>query len=313
MKTETELEIAKILERVAFAAIPITWKSDNPLPGVGERKSNFSGPGYDFREIDLFIDGDDVRHINWAVTARSSDEDEIWKNVHQEEKEVKSFVLAKVGGSMDFGTDRTTKRMLAAEMMASILFALDKTRDKAGLILYTRDTPIYDHPSRSAMSVLYPGLTEILEADTSKQPAYASHGDGLAKALSGLPVSRSLVFIVSDFLDMSKKDWDELANTAVYHDVICIYVQDRREIELPKPSGLLGRVGWFYNLSDCDGKSQWIWNSPRTRREYAANFREHEATVLAALKERMCECLTVVTDEGDAAIPRILNLFSNHM
>ncbi|MBX9570346.1 MAG: DUF58 domain-containing protein [Candidatus Obscuribacterales bacterium] len=313
MKETTELEIAQILERVAFCAIPINWKSDNPLPGVGERKSNFNGPGYDFREIDLFQDGDDVRHINWAVTARASDENEMWKTVHQEEKEVKSYVLVKVGHSMDFGTTRTTKRMLAAEMTASILFALDKTRDKAGLIVYTRDTPIADVPVSSASNVLYPGLTEILEADPYNLPAFASEGDGLAKALSGLPVSRSLVFIVSDFLDMSKKDWDELHEMALYHDVICIYVQDRREIELPKPSGIFQTIGWFYNLSDYRGASQWIWNSRSTRAQFTANFRQHEAQVLASLSERMCESLTVVTDEGDAAIPRILNLFSSHM
>lgn len=313
MKNETELEIAEILERVAFCAIPITWKSDNPLPGVGERKSNFNGPGYDFREIDLFQDGDDVRHINWAVTARASDENEMWKTVHQEEKEVKSFVLVKVGHSMDFGTARATKRTLAAEMTASILFALDKTRDKAGLIVYTRDTAIADIPVSSASNVLYPGLTAILEADPYSPEAFASKGDGLAKALSGLPISRSLVFVVSDFLDMSKKDWDELHEMALYHDVICIYVQDRREIELPKPAGFLQSIGWFYNLSDSNGNSQWIWNSRNTRRKFTENFRAHEATVLAALSERMCESLTVVTDEGDAAIPRILNLFSSHM
>lgn len=312
MKTTTELEIESILQRIAFCAIPIDWKSENPLPGVGERKSKFRGPGADYIEFMPFEDGDDPRHINWAMTAQAADEDIIWRTVHQEEKEVKSVVLVKAGHSMDFGTVRTTKRHLAAEMTASIFFALDKTRDKAGMILYSRDAVLEDLQPKSAMTNLYPALTAILECDPYAPAAIEQKGDGLAKALSGLPLQKSLVFIVSDFADMSEKDWQELGNAACYHDIICIYVQDRRERELPKLPGILGWLGCFYSFVDASGNQKILWNNARTRRKYAENFKKHEAQLLAALEERLCQSIVVSTEEGDAALPKVLDLFSGH-
>lgn len=312
MKNTTELEIENILQRIAFCAIPIDWKSENPLPGVGERKSKYRGPGADYVEFVPFEDGDDPRHINWAMTARATDDDIIWRTVHQEEKEVKSVVLVKSGFSMDFGTVRTTKRHLAAEMTASIFFALDKTRDKAGLILYTRDSVLEDLQPKAAMTNLYPALEAILECDPYAPSAIEQKGDGLSKALSGLPLQKSLVFIVSDFEDMSDKDWQELGNAACYHDIVCIYVQDRRERELPKLPGFLGWLGCFYVIEDHDGNRRLIWNNSRTRRVYNANFKKHEAAIINALEDRLCQCLVVSTEEGDAAIPKVLDLFSGH-
>lgn len=312
MKTTTELEIDSILQRIAFCAIPINWKSENPMPGVGERKSKYRGPGADYVEFVPFEDGDDPRHINWVMTARESDDDIIWRTVHQEEKEVQSVVLVKAGHSMDFGTVRTTKRHVAAEMTASIYFALDKTRDKAGMILFSRDAVLEDLQPKAAMNNLYPALEAILECDPYAPTAIEQKGDGLSKALSGLPTQKSLVFVISDFADMSEKDWQELENAACYHDVVCIYVQDRRERELPKLPGLLGFLGCFYTIQDHDGNRRLIWNNSRTRRTYSANFKAHEAKILSMLDERLCQALVVSTEEGDAAIPKILDLFSGH-
>lgn len=312
MKTTTELEIESILQRIAFCAIPIDWKSENPLPGVGERKSKYRGPGADYVEFVPFEDGDDPRYINWAMTARATDDEVIWRTVHQEEKEVKSVILVKTGHSMDFGTVRTTKRHLAAEMTASIFFALDKTRDKAGMILYSRDAVLEDLQPKSAMTNLYPALEAILTADPYAPTAIKQKGDGLAKALSGLPTQKSLVFVVSDFMDMTDKDWLELGNAATYHDIVCIYVQDRRERELPKLPGLLGFLGCFYAIQDYDGNRRIIWNNARTRRKYAANFKKHEAAILSALEERLCQTMVVSTEEGDAALPKVLDLFAGH-
>lgn len=312
MNTLTELEIDTILQRIAFCAIPIDWKSENPLPGVGERRSKFRGPGPDYVEFTRFENGDDPKHINFALTACEPDEDVIWKTVYQEEKEVKSIVLTKVGGSMDFGTVRTTKRHVAAEMTASIFFALDKTRDKAGLILFSKDQVLDDLQPKAAMTNLYPALESILEANPEPPTAIKQSGDGLSKALSGLPIQKSLVFIISDFMDMSAKDWLELGNAAAYHDVVCIYVQDRRERELPKLPGFLGTIGCIYSLEDSAGNRHIIWNNARARKRYAANFQAHETKIISALEERLCQSVVVSTEEGDAAIPKILDLFSGH-
>jgi uncharacterized protein (DUF58 family) len=312
MKATTELEIENILQRIAFCGIPIDWKSEDPLPGVGERKSKYRGPGADYVEFVPFEDGDDPRHINWAMTARATDDDVIWRTVHQEEKEVKSVVLVKIGHSMDFGTVRTTKRHLAAEQAASVFFALDKTRDKGGCIVYSRDEVLEDLQPKAAMTTLYPALEAILECDPYKPAAIEQKGDGLSKALSGLPLQKSLVFIISDFEDMSERDWLELGNTACYHDVVCIYVQDRRERELPKLPGIFGWLGCFYVLQDYNGNRRLIWNNTATRRKYAANFQKHEAGIITSLEDRLCQSMVVSTEEGDAAISKVLDLFSGH-
>lgn len=312
MKPETDREIQAILTRINYCAIPVSWKSEDPLPGVGERKSRNRGPGYEFVEFDYFKSGyDDVRTINWSLTA-ADPRGRLWKTVYQEEKEVKSYVLVKVGNTMDWGSTRTTKRQLAAEMTASIFFALDKTRDKAGLVVYTRDQVLDEHPARSAMSNLFPALESIIEADPDKPNHVQTKGDGLAKALNVLPAQRSLVFIVSDFVDMTQKDWNELANMAVFHDVICLYVQDLRERELPKLPGVLGRIGFFYTFTDADGNKVTIWNNGTARKKWSDNFRQFENTVTKGLRDRQCEWMVVSTEEGDAAIPKVLNLFSSH-
>lgn len=312
MKNSIELEIEDILQRIVFCAIPIDWKSESPLPGVGERKSKYRGPGAEYVEFVPFEDGDDPRQINWSMTASSSDDETIWRTVHEEEREVKSIVVVKTGHSMDFGTVRCSKRHLAAEMTASIFFALDKTRDKAGLILYTRDSVLQDLQPGAAMTKLYPALETIIESDPYAGSAAEQKGDGLAMALSGLPAQRSLVFVLSDFMDMSERDWLELGNAAVYHDVVCVYVQDRRERELPEIPGLLGWLGCFYAIEDHDGNRRLIWNNAAGRQKYSANFKKHEAAILSALDERLCQCMVVSTEEGDAAISKILSFFAGH-
>ena len=313
MKPETEIEILQILDNVAECAIQLTWKSDNPLPGVGERRSTSRGAGTEYMEFDLFQDGDDFRDINWQLSAADAD-DELWKTVYQEEKDVPCYILTKVGHTMDFGTVRTTKRQLAAELAASVLFSLSKTSDKAGLISFTKDHVVGDEDLRSATNNLYPILVNILEADPKPNAASGDPKDGLAKALSGLPGNRRcLVFVMSDFIDMTPADWEALANAGVAHDVITFYVQDKRERELPKPKSWWGRFGYFYNLEGPDGSRRLIWNSVATRKQWADNFAAFEAATLAKLSDCMCESLVVSTDMGQAHIPLVLNLFSNRV
>lgn len=318
MKPETEQAIDEIFLRIVECPIPIIWKSESPMPGTGERKSTFRGPGMDFLEIDYHQLGDDPRFIDWNATAQTGGEVPM-QVVYQEDKEIKAYVLVDISDSMEFGTVRTTKRTVAAEMAASIFYSLNKTKDKVGYTIFTRHGVLETMPARSAMTNLYPALTTIMEADNmSGVELMDNPGDGLAKALSGLPPRRSLVFVISDFINMTEKDWAELAEMSVLHDVVCIYVQDRRERELPQlvSSGLSGWIfGWlgcFYTIEDYQGQRRMIWNSTRTRRKYAENFRRHEAAITGALDDRNCQWMVISTEEGDAAIPKVLELFGTH-
>lgn len=315
MQAETEQEIDAILQRVAYCAIPVSWRTDNPFPGVGNRQGVRRGPGLDFLGTTLFQDGDDERHINWVATAQAGDDDEIYKTIYRQRKEIKAHIFVDVGLSMQYGTQRSTKCGVAAEVVASIHYALDKTRDKVGCTLFTRDTVHETLPTRPARLNLMPSLVEILEADvSSSSPVDGKPGDGLTKAVSTLPNSRQLVFVISDFLNMSARDWESLGHLAATHDVLCIYVQDRRERQLPEPESgdWLGRLGYFYRIEDASGESKWVWNNARTRQKWRDNWLAHEATVRASIEACGCDLIVLSTEEEESAIERVLDLFAGH-
>lgn len=303
MQIDFDKQIDEIMLRVVEQPIPIDWKSENPLPGVGDRKSHFRGPGEDFFELDEYQIGDDVRTIDWLTSRKLK---KLMKVVYQETKEVNAYILFDKSASTDFGTYRCTKRTLGAEMAASILYSVEKTRDKVGLIAYNRYGVLDEIPARFTATNLYPVLYSIL--DQSPPIIGDASGDGLAKALTGLPSSRALVFIISDFMNMSAEDWHQLANMALLHDVVCIYTQDLRERELP----VVSWPGCLYVLQDHEGNRREIWNNASTRREYSNNFKRHEAAITSQLEANHCAWMIVSTEEGDAAIPKVLSLFAGH-
>lgn len=312
MKASTEKEIEDILQRVSYCAIPISWRTNNPYPGVGNRKGTRRGPGLDFLGTALFQEGDDERHINWVATAQAGDDDEIYKTIYRQQKEIKAHIFVDVSQSMDYGSVRCTKRGVAAELAASALYALDKTRDKVGCTVFSRETVHEVIPTRPARLNLIASLVEILETDVSSQTLDPQPGDGFSKAVSTLPNNRQLIFVISDFMNMSGADWDALGSLATVHDVVCMYVQDMRERALPEPRGWLGRIGSLYRIQDSRGQSSWVWNNPRTRRLWSENWKAHEAAVSAAIAACSCELLVISTDEEESAMEAVLNLFAGH-
>ncbi|MBY0359927.1 MAG: DUF58 domain-containing protein [Candidatus Obscuribacterales bacterium] len=317
MRLETEAEISEILTRVIQCPIPIDWKAESPIPGMGDRKSTYRGAGTDFYELDRYRPGDDARTIDWMATAATGWQTTL-RTVYQEEKHINAYVLVDVGHSMNFGTVRTTKRYAAAEMAGTVFYSVDKTRDRAGITVFTPDGVLDSLSARAAMPNVYEAMALLLEADANDPQLAQGSGDGLAKALSTLPMQRSLVFVVTDFMNMSETDWRELGEASVTHDVICIYMQDRRERELPQVGGtgflggLLSKLGCAYTIEDHRGNRRTIWNNARTRKRYAENFRKHESGITAQLDKIGCQWMVISTEEGDAAIPKILTLFGTH-
>lgn len=304
----TETLIQDILTRVVECDIPVGWKSDNPLPGVGARRSTYRGEGQDFYEHDKYTSEDDPRYIDWRATAKTGGAEPV-KVMFQEERDVKCYVLVDISSSMEFGTHRVTKRLLAAELAASIMVSVDQTRDKCGLVVYSSNRVEDELPAKSVHTNLFPALTAILETKRQAGPVTGEKpGDGLAKALSALPLRRSLVFVVSDFLNMSGADWTALLEAGVMHDVIAIFVQDKRERELP----VVPWPGCLYVLEDYGGARKFIWNNGKTRAQYATNFKQRESSILKQLDDCHTQFLVVSTEEGDAALPKIMQLFMFH-
>jgi hypothetical protein len=117
-------------------------------------------------------------------------------------------------------------------------------------------------------------------------------------------------------MNMSDGDWDALHRAGRRHDIVCLYVQDIRERELPVidwGSGILGWLtslfGYAHMLQDFTGARRLMWNTRKTREQYASTFRKHEASVLQRFKESRCRWLVVSTEEGDSAFPKLIKTF----
>jgi uncharacterized protein (DUF58 family) len=301
MKEETKQEVQQILRRVVFCEIPVRWRSSTATAGAGERRSFYRGAGHDFDALDEYMPGDDPRDIDWNATAETGGQ-VVLRNVYLEPRDLKVFILADVRRSMNFGTVRATKRHLAAELAASICKAAETTKDRVGFIAFSATRVEKYVPTRAAKTAMYPALASILETD----PSADGNGSGLSKALANLPVNRSLVFVLSDFLRLTDDEKAALRRAALVHDVICLVIQDRRERELPP--------GWgFLTIEDLQtGQRKTVFLSRRTRERFAARFAAHQAALIAFFKEAHCTWQVVSTEEGDAAMPKIIKLFASH-
>jgi uncharacterized protein (DUF58 family) len=301
MNTETQAEIQEILRKVVSCAIPIGWQSNTVMPGGGERRSFYRGSGHEFDAFTEFELGDDPRDINWLATAQTGGQ-VFLKNVYREPRDIKIFVIVDVNPSMDFGTRRATKRRLAAELTASICKAAEETQDRLGYGCYSQSHVEKWVPTGAAKRRLLPALVHTLETPGKKR----GKGSGLINTLKALPHNRSLVFILSDFLSLSDQEKLHLRRTALMHDVVCLTVQDKRERELPPVWGP-------FTLQDLKtGKRKTIFVTKRTREQFAKNFERHQRALEAFFKASHISWEVFSTEEGDAAIPKVIKLFATH-
>lgn len=314
MKQETKDAIRGILRKAVSCEIPINWRTTaSAHGGAGSRKSRSRGSnGYDLAARLTYEPGDDPRDIDWAATAQTGGQ-EILTVQFYDPRDTKFFVLVDTKTTMDFGTHRTTKRVLAAELTASIIKSAEETNDKIGFVAYSEDRVEKYYPSKSAKMNLVPALAATLESNSPEERAAGRKAvksekgvSGLVKALSRLPKSRSLVFVLSDFFDLSEEDKKALRRAGTIHDIVCLVIQDRRERELP--------AGWgFYTLQDMrTGVRRTIWLSRSTRQKFQENFQRHNSALLALFKKAHCDWSVFSTEEGAAAHPKLMRLFGGH-
>ncbi|MFA7345258.1 MAG: DUF58 domain-containing protein [Terrimicrobiaceae bacterium] len=197
---------------------------------AGAYHSVFKGRGMDFDEVREYQAGDDVRNIDWNVTARTG-VPHIKK--HREERELTVMILVDVSASDMLGSGAQTKKELAAEIASVFAFSANRAGDKAGLLLYSDKVESFI-PPRKGRSHVFRLIREILYYRPS------GRGTSLKAALDhfNLVVTRSaVVFIVSDFLDAGYER--ALRVTKQKHDTIAVSVFDRREVELPDVGRIL--------------------------------------------------------------------------
>ena len=284
-----------ILKRVRRIEIKTRGLSDEIF--AGKYHTAFRGRGMSFAEVREYRVGDDVRDIDWNVTARS---DRTHVKVYEEERELTMMLLVDVSPSRMFGSESITKKNLITEVAATLAFSASKNNDKVGCILFSDHIEKFIPPKKGRSHILM-----IIRELVSFQPT--GRGTNLSEALRylvGVNKKRTTSFILSDFInsetDMPKFE-DALKIASSKHDLMAINIFDKRDLELPN-------VG-IIEVEDAEtGEREWIdTSSRRVREHWKQSFEERNATMLKTLSHNRVDVAEVETD-GDYVV-ELLKMF----
>jgi uncharacterized protein (DUF58 family) len=218
-----DMETADLISQVRRIEIKTRGLSNNIF--AGEYHSAFKGRGMAFSEVREYQYGDDVRDIDWNVTARLG---KPYVKVFEEERELTVILMVDVSGSLDFGTSKLTKRQLATEIAATLAFSAIQNNDKIGVIFFTDRVEKFIPPKKGRKHILYI-IRELLNFD----PVSSKTNIGAAvEFMTNAIKKRCTVFILSDFFD--KDDFtSQLTIANRRHDVVALQIYDQRLAELP--------------------------------------------------------------------------------
>ena len=224
---------ADILARVRRIELR-TSKLANDLM-VGAYHSQFKGRGMNFEELREYVPGDDVRTIDWNVTARMR---RPFVKLHREERELSVILVLDVSASGDFGSSERTKREVAAEIAGTLAFSAIRNGDKVGLLLFTDEVELFLPPKKGRRHL----LRIIREALVFSPRRRGTRIESALSFLNHITHRRAIVFLISDFLhgatDGRRDIFQEIGRTNSRHDLVCVQLQDARERALPA-SGML--------------------------------------------------------------------------
>ena len=217
------METSEILKRVRQIEIKTKGLSSNIF--AGEYHSAFKGRGMAFAEVREYQYGDDIRDIEWNVTARFN---KPYVKVFEEERELTVMLCVDVSGSLEFGTSVMTKRSMLTEIAATLAFSAIQNNDKIGVIFFSDRIEKFIPPKKGRKHILYI-IRELLEF----KPESHKTDIGMAiEYLTSVIKRRCTAFLLSDFIE--DKDFSKALTIANRkHDVVAIQVYDKRVAELP--------------------------------------------------------------------------------
>ncbi len=245
----------------------------------GEYHSVFKGRGMTFSEVREYQPGDDIRLIDWNVTARSN---EAHVKVFEEERELTVYLVVDISSSGMFGTNGKFKKEIGAEIAAVLGFSAIKNKDRVGVILFSNEVEKYIPPKKGRSHVLRV-IRELLYHKPNNQGTnLATVFDFLLKVAK----RRSVVFIISDFIDQDY--WKQLSMVNKKHDAIGIRIFDHAEMDFPN----IGHVKIHDPETD---ESFWIDTKKMTERK------EYKQQVMQQFKNIKKECDRIQFDLIDIA------------
>ena len=223
----------------------------------GEYHSSFKGRGMKFSEVRQYDYGDDIRSIDWNVTARYN---EPYVKVFEEERELTMVLMVDVSGSEFFGTTKQFKRETITEISATLAFSAIQNNDKVGLLLFSDEIELFIPPKKGKSHVLRI-IRELIEFHPKSKKTNITQA---LRYLSNVMKKKAIVFILSDFMD---DDYDNaLKIVGRKHDVTGIRVYDKYEEDIPK-------LGMVPMLDAETGNAILVnTNSERVRTNYKAHY-----------------------------------------
>ena len=216
------MDTKELLKKVRKIEIKTKRLSDHIFGG--EYQSTFKGRGMAFSEVRQYQFGDDVRAIDWNVTARYND---TFIKVFEEERELTMMLIIDISGSNFFGSDSLFKNEYVTELAATLAFSATKNNDKVGLILFTDNVELYIPPKKGKSHVLRI-IRELLEFKSESKKTDINIP---LKFVSNILKNRSIAFIISDFI--SKDYSNSLKIFSSKHDVTGIRIYDKTEEKIP--------------------------------------------------------------------------------
>ena len=262
---------------------------------TGAYYSSFKGRGMDFEEVREYAIGDDVRTIDWNVSAKM---DRPFVKVFREEREMTLMLLIDLSASGVFGSVEQSKRERAAEIASVLAFSATQNNDKVGVLLYTDEVEHYIPPKKGRRHILRV-IRDILFFEPKGRRT--SHKAAL-DYLNRVQRRKTVVFMISDFLDEPTELFDTLALTNQRHDLISIALSDPREIELPAV-GLItledAETGEMVEI-DTGNKS--------TRHRYATLARKRQQDFNSHMRKKGLDWIQASTDQP--YLPELRKLFA---
>ena len=285
------METSELLKKVRQIEIKTRGLSKNIF--AGQYHSAFKGRGMAFSEVREYQYGDDIRDIDWNVTARQSSPH---IKIFEEERELTVMLLVDVSGSREFGTINKTKQEMITEIAATMAFSAIQNNDKIGVIFFSDRIEKYIPPQKGKKQVL-----AIISELINFQPV--ERGTDINKVLkyiTNAQKKRCTTFLISDFID--DRDFQKaltIANNK--HDIVAIQVFDPRETELP-PVGLI-------KMKDAEtGEEMWVdASSKKTRERYASWWKENQHKAIDAFNKSRVDTVSIATNED--FVPALLNMF----
>lgn len=286
------MEAAELLNKVRRIEIKTRSLSNNIF--AGEYHSAFKGRGMAFSEAREYQYGDDIRDIDWNVTARFH---KPYIKVYEEERELTVMLLIDVSGSLEFGTVKQMKKDMVAEIAATLAFSAIQNNDKIGVIFFSDKIEKFIPPKKGRKHILYI-IRELLNLHATSR---GTDIKGALEYFTNVMKRRCTSFILSDFID--KRDFQSAMTIANRkHDLVAIQVYDRRVAELPS-------VG-LIKIKDAETYSeQWIDSSSKSvRKAHHDWWINKQSKLRETFTKSNVDNISVRTDQD--YVKALMNLFA---